>query len=57
MLNATKDICANWLIISPAPNVSIGKRCEPFKIEMVVRGNLTSMLGELTIVDKEFYVV
>jgi phosphoribosylaminoimidazole-succinocarboxamide synthase len=41
MLNATKDICANWLIISPAPNVSIGKRCEPFKIEMVVRGNLT----------------
>jgi len=41
MLNATKDICPNWLISSPAPNVSIGKRCEPFKIEMVVRGNLT----------------
>lgn len=41
MLLATKDICPNWLISSPAPNVSIGKRCEPFKIEMVVRGNLT----------------
>ncbi len=41
MLNATKDICPNWLLQSPAPNVSIGKRCEPFKIEMVVRGNLT----------------
>ncbi len=41
MLNATKDICPNWLITVPAPQVSIGKRCVPFKIEMVVRGNLT----------------
>lgn len=41
MLNATKDICANWLLSVPAPHVSIGKKCEPFKIEMVVRGNLT----------------
>jgi phosphoribosylaminoimidazole-succinocarboxamide synthase len=41
MLNATCDICPNWLEDVPAPNVSIGKRCEPFKIEMVVRGNLT----------------
>lgn len=41
MLRATKDICQNWLIDVPAPNVSIGKKCEPFKIEMVVRGNLT----------------
>lgn len=40
MLNATKDICPNWLASVPAPNVSIGKRCVPFKIEMVVRGNL-----------------
>lgn len=40
MLNATKDICPNWLISTPAPNVSIGKKCNPFKIEMVVRGNL-----------------
>ena len=41
MLNATKDICTNWLLNTPAPNVSIGKKCDPFKIEMVVRGNLT----------------
>lgn len=41
MLNATKDICPNWLLSVPAPHVSIGKKCEPFKIEMVVRGNLT----------------
>lgn len=41
MLNATKDICPNWLTVSPAPNVSIGKKCKPFRIEMVVRGNLT----------------
>jgi phosphoribosylaminoimidazole-succinocarboxamide synthase len=41
MLNATKDICPNWLLDVPAPNVSIGKKCKPFKIEMVVRGNLT----------------
>jgi phosphoribosylaminoimidazole-succinocarboxamide synthase len=40
MLNATKDICPNWLFEAPAPNVSIGKKCVPFKIEMVVRGNL-----------------
>ena len=41
MLNATKDICPNWLVAVPAPNVSIGKKCIPFKIEMVVRGTLT----------------
>jgi len=41
MLNATRDICPNWLVTVPAPNVSIGKKCTPFKIEMVVRGNLT----------------
>ncbi len=41
MLHATKDICNNWLLQTPAPNVSIGYKCEPFKVEMVVRGNLT----------------
>ncbi len=40
MLEKTADICPNWLLSVPAPNVSIGKKCEPFKIEMVVRGNL-----------------
>jgi phosphoribosylaminoimidazole-succinocarboxamide synthase len=41
MLSATKDICPNWLAAVPAPNVSVGKKCIPFKIEMVVRGTLT----------------
>lgn len=41
MLYATRDICPNWLVSTPLPNVSIGKRCNPFKIEMVIRGNLT----------------
>ena len=41
MLNATSDICPNWLVNVPAPNVSVGKKCVPYKIEMVVRGNLT----------------
>ena len=40
MLDETKDICKNWLVDVPAPNVSVGKKCAPFKIEMVVRGNL-----------------
>ena len=41
MLNECKDICPNWLLDVPAPTVSIGKKCVPFAIEMVVRGNLT----------------
>src|SRR6476660_5691623 len=41
MLKATQDICPNWLLDTPAPNVSIGKRCDPFRVEMVIRGNLT----------------
>lgn len=41
MLKATADICPNWLLDVPAPNVAIGKKCVPFRVEMVVRGNLT----------------
>src|SRR6202012_4847928 len=41
MLKATSDICPNWLLDTPAPNVAIGRKCEPFRVEMVVRGNLT----------------
>lgn len=41
MLEKCRDICPNWLLEVPAPNVSIGKKCIPFAIEMVVRGNLT----------------
>jgi phosphoribosylaminoimidazole-succinocarboxamide synthase len=39
-LEATKDIVPNWVISVPDPNVTIGKRCEPFKVEMVIRGYL-----------------
>ncbi len=41
MLRMTTDICPNWLLDTPAPQVSIGRKCKPFKIEMVIRGNLT----------------
>src|SRR5262249_23790563 len=41
MLKATRNICPNWLLDTPAPNVAIGKKCIPFRVEMVVRGNLT----------------
>ncbi len=41
MLQATRDICPNWLLSVPAPNASVGLKCEPIKIEMVVRGNNT----------------
>jgi phosphoribosylaminoimidazole-succinocarboxamide synthase len=40
MLHKTSDICPNWLRDVPCPNTSVGLRCTPFKIEMVVRGNL-----------------
>jgi phosphoribosylaminoimidazole-succinocarboxamide synthase len=39
-LSATKDIVPNWLITSPDPNVTIGWKCEPYPIEMVIRGYL-----------------
>lgn len=41
MLQHTAGICNNWLMDIPAPNAAIGKRCTPYKVEMVVRGNLT----------------
>ncbi|MDO9373074.1 MAG: phosphoribosylaminoimidazolesuccinocarboxamide synthase [Ferruginibacter sp.] len=41
MLAATQDICPNWLKATPTPNSAIGTKCIPFKVEMVIRGNLT----------------
>ncbi|HTR29036.1 MAG TPA: phosphoribosylaminoimidazolesuccinocarboxamide synthase [Puia sp.] len=41
MLKATGDLCPNWLLDTPAPNVAVGRLCVPFRVEMVVRGNLT----------------
>jgi phosphoribosylaminoimidazole-succinocarboxamide synthase len=40
-LDATSDIIPNWMDATPDPSVTVGKRCEPFKIEMVIRGYLT----------------
>ncbi len=41
MLHATQDLVPNWLLASPDPNVAIGHACEPFKVEMVIRGYLS----------------
>lgn len=40
MLDKTKDIVPNWVLSVPDPNVTIGQKCEPFKVEMVIRGYL-----------------
>lgn len=40
-MDLTKDIVPNWLIATPDPNVAIGYLCEPFKVEMVIRGYLS----------------
>ena len=41
MMNDTVDIVPNWLLATPDPNVAIGQLCEPFKVEMVIRGYLS----------------
>ncbi|SHI99822.1 phosphoribosylaminoimidazole-succinocarboxamide synthase [Mesonia phycicola] len=40
MMDATKDIVPNWLEATPDPNVAVGQLCQPFKVEMVIRGYL-----------------
>ena len=40
-LDATSDIVPNWKEATPDPNVTVGKMCDPFKVEMVIRGCLT----------------
>lgn len=41
MMAATADIVPNWLTATPDPNVAVGQRCDPFKVEMVIRGYLS----------------
>ncbi len=41
MMKATEDIVPNWLVATPDPNVAIGHLCEPFKVEMVIRGYMS----------------
>ncbi|MFT7352280.1 MAG: phosphoribosylaminoimidazole-succinocarboxamide synthase [Flavobacterium sp.] len=40
-MELTKDIVPNWLVATPDPNVAVGYLCEPFKVEMVIRGYLS----------------
>ena len=41
MMRDTEDLVPNWLIATPDPNVAVGKRCDPFKVEMVIRGYMS----------------
>jgi len=41
MMEATADIVPNWLTATPDPNVAVGKMCDPFKVEMVIRGYMS----------------
>ena len=41
MMEKTSDIVPNWLEATPDPNVAVGKKCEPFKVEMVIRGYMS----------------
>jgi phosphoribosylaminoimidazole-succinocarboxamide synthase len=41
MMQSTSDLVPNWILSTPDPNVAIGKKCTPFKVEMVIRGYLS----------------
>ena len=41
MMKATEDLVPNWIVATPDPNVAVGHLCEPFKVEMVIRGYLS----------------
>lgn len=41
MMKATEDVVPNWLTATPDPNVAVGHLCEPFKVEMVIRGYMS----------------
>ena len=41
MMKSTSDLVPNWILSTPDPNVAVGKKCTPFKIEMVIRGYLS----------------
>ena len=56
-LDATSDIVPNWKIATPDPMVTVGHLCEPFKVEMVIRGYLTGHAWRQYQRGKEFYVV
>jgi phosphoribosylaminoimidazole-succinocarboxamide synthase len=41
MMQLTQDLVPNWLLATPDPNVAVGLACEPFKVEMVIRGYMS----------------
>ena len=41
MMKDTEDLVPNWLVATPDPNVAVGHLCEPFKVEMVIRGYMS----------------
>lgn len=41
MMRDTEDLVPNWLAATPDPNVAVGKKCDPFKVEMVIRGYMS----------------
>ena len=41
MMKDTEDLVPNWLVSTPDPNVAVGHLCEPFKVEMVIRGYMS----------------
>ena len=41
MMKDTEDLVPNWLLATPDPNVAVGLACEPFKVEMVIRGYMS----------------
>ena len=41
MMQSTADLVPNWILSTPDPNVAVGKKCTPIKIEMVIRGYLS----------------
>jgi phosphoribosylaminoimidazole-succinocarboxamide synthase len=53
-MQMTEDIVPNWLIATPDPNVAIGHMCEPFKVEMVIRGYLSGHAAREYIDGKRF---
>ena len=55
MLGETKDVCKNWLVDAPAPNVSIGKNVSHLKLKWLFVVILLVMRGELIVLAKEFY--
>lgn len=57
MMRDTEDLVPNWLLASPDPNVAIGIACEPFKVEMVIRGYLSGHAAREYKLGKEPFVI